>query len=116
MNHIIYEGTPSLPHTFEYTPDCDAEMMLYFVGTAYTNAVGSKIGLELVIENNVVASTSVYCNSSRDHQAMHPGLVMYRFPLNIDESSHNIKPVSITIRAISGTVFDSNDYVTVACI
>ena len=115
MNHVIFNGTPSLPHTFDYTPQCDSQMMLYFSGTGWTSNAPSKIGLELLINDTVVASTFVWCNASADHQSMHAALVPYTFPLIVDESTHTVKPVTITIRAIAGTNFDVNDYVTVAC-
>ena len=115
MNHVIFNGTPALPHTFDYTPQCDSQMMLYFAGTGWTSGAPSKIGLELLINNKLVATTSVWCNSSSDHQAMHAGLVPYTFPLSVNETTKEVNPVTITIRAIAGTHFDVNDYVTVAC-
>lgn len=116
MRHIIYTGTPSLPYTFEYTPQCDNQMMIYFAGTGYTSHAPSKIGLELLVNGQLVTTTSVWCNSSNDHSAMHAGLVPYKFSLEFDENTKEIVPVSITIRAIKGTIFDVNDYLTVACI
>lgn len=114
MSHVIYSGTPSLPYSFDYTPHVDEPVLLSFSGTAWTGKANAKIGLELVINGTVVTSANIFSNSPSQHRALHAGITSYTFPVVVNPSDGTINPVSITIRAIGGTNFDSNDYVTVA--
>ena len=116
MTHIIFSGTPALPHTFSYTPNNDDPVILSLSGTAWTFNQHTKIGLELVIDGKVVNSAHVWSNGKDTHRTLHTGLIDYTFPLNVDPTTHKVAPISITIRAIAGTNFDVNDYVTVAAI
>lgn len=114
MSHLIYSGTPSLPHTFDYTPEGDERVLLSLSGTAWTRNPHGKIGLELVVGGQVVNTAAIWSNAPNTHRALHTGLTTYQFPFNFDINSGEIQPVSITIRAIAGTEFDGNDYVTIA--
>jgi len=114
MSHLIYSGTPTLPHTFQYVPEGDERVLLSLSGTAWTTNAHGKIGLELVVDGAVVNTASIWSNAPSVHRALHTGLSEYNFPLNFDAATQKLKPVSITIRALSGTRFDGNDYVTIA--
>lgn len=116
MTHVIYKGTPALPHTFSYTPQNDDPITLSFSGSAWTFNEHTKIGLELLIEGKVVNSALVWSNGKDTHRTLVTGLEDYTFPLNVDPTTQKITPVSITIRAIDGTNFDVNDYVIVAAL
>jgi len=116
MSQLIYSGTPTLPHTFEYTPVGDERVMLSLSGTAWTVEEKGKIGLELVIDEQVVTSAWVYSNSPTEHRALHTGLSEYNFPLKYDANKGIVEPVSITIRTFYGTLFDGNDIVTIAIV
>ncbi len=114
MSHVIYNGTPTLPHTFNYTPHGDEPVLLSFSGTAWTGITNSKIGLELVVNGTVVSTAAIWSNGPGTHRALQTALTTFTFPFVVDVSNGVISPVSITIRAIAGTNFDRNDYVTLA--
>lgn len=114
MTHIIYKGNPALPHTFNYTPQNDDPITLSFSGSAWTFNPHTKIGLELLVNGTVVNSALVWSNGKDTHRTLTTGLVDYSFPLSVDPITKKVDPISITIRAIKGTNFDVNDYVTVA--
>lgn len=114
MSHVIYHGTPQLPYTFNYVPHGDDPVLLSFSGTAWTGNVDTMIGLELVIDGTVVAISSIFSNGPTTHRALHTALATYTFPFVIDTSTSVVSPVSITIRAVAGTNFDNNDFVTIA--
>jgi len=113
MKRIIYQGTPSLPYTFNWTPDVDGQVLLYFSGSAWTSAPNQKIGLKLSINNTPVGETSVWINNASSHQTLTPSLLEFNMPMNFEDNQ--IQPVSITIEAISNaTNFDVNDQVILA--
>ena len=116
MTHIIYKGTPALPHTFSYTPQNDDPVLISLSGTAWTFVMHSKIGIEMLIDGKVVNSAFVWSNGKDTHRTLHTGLVDYAFPLNVDPTTEKITPIEITVRAIPGTNFDVNDYLTIAVV
>ena len=115
MKHIIYEGTPSLPYSFQYTPTSDAPMMIYFSGTAWTNTENSRIGLQLLVNGSVIADAMIFSNTPAQHRALQTGLAMYTFPFSVDPNTQKVNPVTIEIQAMPGTNFDVNDFICVAC-
>ena len=114
MTNIIYQGQPGgLPFSITYTPDSDATQTLMLAGSAYSGTKYLLIGIELVFDGNVVATSAVWTNESESHKALSPGFGTVQFPLKFDDNG-NIQPVTLTINpAFDGTVFDVNDFLSV---
>lgn len=112
MAEIIFnvKKINSLPYTFEYTPESDAEVTLMLQGTAWAAANGF-IGIQLEIDGTPICTSEIFSNETREHRALAPGLAKHAF--NISLVDNVIQPVSITVSVLNtSTRFDINDYVS----
>lgn len=116
MKDIIYDGTPaSLPHSFQYTPQSDAPSVMHLSGSAWTSVANTKIGLQVEVDGTVVVTSAIWSNGPTTHRALCAGLAEYQFTLKVVDGV--VQPVTITIKALNAnTIFDVNDYVTVAIV
>ena len=89
MTNIIYQGQPGgLPFSITYTPDSDATQTLMLAGSAYSGTKYLLIGIELVFDGNVVATSAVWTNESESHKALSPGFGTVQFPLKFDDNGN----------------------------
>ena len=110
MARAIYGGSPTLPHSLQYTPDSDEEVIIQFQGSCYSATDNKKIGFTLSINGTDLTSTWIYSNGKLTHRATNMEYVVYKFPLNVNAQTHAIEPVTIEIRAMTAdTVIDKND-------
>lgn len=116
MAKVIVNGFPgNLPYTLDYVPESDSPITLFFTGSAYAKVDEVKIGLEVAINGETVATSFIFSNGLGSHRAFVPTTVPYTFPVKVVNGE--VQPVKITFTALnSETFFDQNDAITLMVI
>jgi hypothetical protein len=101
---VIYDGPGPLPQSVNFDSPVDGPVVLFLTGTAWTQTVGATVQIALVLDSNVVGSTSMcYANQAALHMTLRPTFIQ------IDDLAFGAHTIEIA-PANGETTTDFNDY------
>lgn len=94
-----------LPLKGTFNAESDAEMVVVVSGSAWSNTPGQWVGVQVLLDGNIIGEAAVFCNEASSHRA----LITTFIPASTSFGEH-----AITLQAVSNnTVTDQNDFLNV---
>ena len=98
---IAANVTGPLPVSVTFQAPLDGPATFLFSGTAWTTNVNVLIGVQVLLDGNVIGTAKMFSNAASEHRTL-PTQVMNA---NLEQGVHKI-----TFQALVGTVTDANDF------
>lgn len=97
----IFDNVGPLPLNANLKVETNAPALLMISGSVWTKTQNSNIGIQLLIDGNVVAGAGIFCNPTSQHMAVVTAYV----PVQLSISTHKF-----TLQVSNGqTISDLND-------
>ena len=101
LQTVIAQNGP-LPVSASFNAESDAEMVLVVSGSAWSNAAGQWVGVQILLDDNIVGEAAVFCNEAGSHRA----LITTLLPATVAFGQH-----TISLEAVNTyTQCDANDF------
>lgn len=104
LQTVIAQNGP-LPITADFNADSDAEMVMVVSGSAWSNAAAQWVGVQVLLDGNVIGEAAVFCNESSSHRALITTLI----PVTVAFGQHTVELATVS----NYTMIDSNDFLNV---
>lgn len=104
LQTVIAQNGP-LPIKGTFSPRSDTGGVVIVSGSAWSNAAGQWVGVQVLLDGNVIGEAAVFCNEAGSHRA----LITTFIPIDAAFGQH-----TITLEAVSpATQCDGNDFLNV---
>jgi len=104
LQTVIAQNGP-LPISGTFNAESDSEMVVVVSGSAWSNAAGQWVGVQVLLDGQIIGEAAVYCNEASSHRAFITTLL----PATVAFGQHKI-----TLEAVSTyTQCDVNDFLNV---
>ena len=104
LQTVIAQNGP-LPINGTFTPASDIGAVVVVSGSAWSNVAAQWVGVQVLLDGNVIGEAAVFCNEATSHRA----LITTFIPITAAFGQH-----TITLEAVSSaTQCDVNDFLNV---
>ena len=104
LQTVIGSNGP-LPVQGNFGAESDLETVMFVSGSVWSNQAGQWVGVQILLDGNVVGEGVVYCNEASSHRAFIPVMI----PVTVPFGAH-----TVTLSAVNNnTMADVNDYFNV---
>ena len=93
-----------LPITSPFTAEGEGPVIFFVAGSAWANDGGAKIGINVLLDGELLGVCVVYTNEGWSHKTLVPMFL----PAKLTQGEH-----TLTLEAFPGTNTDVNDFFTV---
>ena len=101
---VISNNGP-LPITGTFNAESNLPLVIVVSGSAWSNAPGQWVGVQVILDGSVIAEANVFCNEASSHRA----LITTFIPTTVQFGQHTIELQAIN----ASTMCDINDFLNV---
>lgn len=104
LQTVIGQNGP-LPITAAFNAESDSEAVMMVSGSAWSSTAGQWVGVQIMLDGNIIGEAAVFCNEASSHRALITTLI----PVTLSAGQHTIALAEVS----NYTEIDANDWFNV---